>query len=141
MGKLVTVGAWLHLTSGAVMFIAGFFAMDPMGTPADQATAHGQIHGLTGMIGIPAVPIAALVLAIGLWRSRARHRALLVGTALLFGAFLIALQVKIFSIMAAAPKVFPLDSDVGAYNRLWFVGLYAWLVAIGFAGRPPISAD
>ncbi|MBA3667134.1 MAG: DUF998 domain-containing protein [Sphingomonas sp.] len=134
-GKLVTAGAWLHLFGGAVMFIAGFFAMDPMGTPADQMTMHGQVHSLTGMVGIPVVPIAALVLAIGLWRRGAPNRALLLGGALVAIASLVALQVRIVSIMSASPDAFPMDSDVGTYNRLWFVGLYAWLAAVWFTGR------
>jgi len=35
---------------GLLFIVSGFFVMDPAGTPLDQASMHGIIHGLAGGI-------------------------------------------------------------------------------------------
>jgi len=121
------IGVWLHYLAGVVMMAAGLFSMDPMTTPADQMTLEGQLHGFTGMIGMPAQPIGAAVLAWGLWRAGVRARRSLVLAAALSFASLVALDVSIMTIMAAGPATFPLNTRVGLFNRLWFVGYFVWV--------------
>ena len=121
------IGVWLHYLAGAVMTAAGVFSMDPMTTPADQMTLEGQLHGFTGMIGMPAQPIGAALLAWGAWRAGHRAKVSLALAAALSCASLIALDVSIISIMAAGPATFPLDTWVGLFNRGWFVGFFVWV--------------
>ena len=121
------IGVWLHYLAGAVMAAAGVFSMDPMTTPADQMTLEGQLHGFTGMIGMPAQPIGAALLAWGAWRAGHRAKVFLAPAAALSCASLIALDVSIISIMAAGPATFPLDTWVGLFNRGWFVGFFVWV--------------
>jgi hypothetical protein len=46
----------------AVLFIiSGFFVMDPTGTPVNQATIHGIIHGLAGGIIFTLMPVTCFV--------------------------------------------------------------------------------
>jgi hypothetical protein len=50
------------LTIIAVLFIiSGFFVMDPTGTPLNQATFHGIIHGLAGGIIFTLMPVSCFV--------------------------------------------------------------------------------
>ena len=121
------VGVWLHYLAGVVMTAAGVFSMDAMTTPADQMTVEGQLHGFTGMIGIPAQPIGAALLAWGAWRAGHRATVSLALAAALSCVGLIALDVSIISIMAAGPATFPLDTWVGLFNRGWFVGFFVWV--------------
>ena len=131
------IGIWLHYLAGAVMTAAGVFSMDPMTTPADQTTLEGQLHGFTGMIGMPAQPIGAALLAWGLWRAGLRARVSLVLAAALSCASLVALDISIISIMAAGPATFPLDTWVGLFNRGWFVGFFVWV----FTAARVVSAN
>ena len=131
------IGAWLHYLAGAVMTAAGLFAMDPLTTPPDRMTLEGQLHGFTGMIGMPAQPIGAALLAWGVWRPGLRARKPLVLAAALSCASLVALDAGIISIMAAGPATFPLDTWVGLFNRGWFVGFFVWV----FTAARAVSAD
>jgi hypothetical protein len=40
---------------------------------------------------------------------------------------LVALDVSIMTIMSTGPATFPLDTRVGLFNRLWFVGYFVWV--------------
>ena len=121
------IGVWLHYLAGAVMTAAGAFSMDPMTTPADRMTLESQLHGFTGMIGMPAQPIGAALLAWGAWRAGHRAKVSLVLAAALSCASLIALDISIISIMAAGPATFPPDTWVGLFNRGGFVGFFVWV--------------
>ena len=123
------IGVWLHYLAGAVMIAAGVFSMDPMTTPADQMTREGQLHGFTGMIGMPAQPIGAALLAWGVWSAGLRARGSLVLAAAVSCTSLVALDAGIMTVMAAGPATFPLDTWVGLLNRGWFVGFFVWVFA------------
>jgi hypothetical membrane protein len=55
-------GGPILLTIIAILFVvSGPFVMDPMGTPLDQVTVHGTIHGLAGGIIFTLMPIICFV--------------------------------------------------------------------------------
>ena len=60
-GKASKGGSALLFMIALLFIISGFFAMDPTGTPLNQATAHGIIHGLSGGIIFTLMPISCFV--------------------------------------------------------------------------------
>jgi hypothetical protein len=58
---LLTIGG-----IGAVM--GGLFPMGPVGTPMEQATRHGMLHGVSFMLGVPGTVLGMTFLSAHLWR-------------------------------------------------------------------------
>jgi hypothetical protein len=53
---------WILLTVLSVFyFLSGLFVMDPTGTPLEQATLHGTVHGILGGIVFLLMPITCFV--------------------------------------------------------------------------------
>src|SRR4029078_12657955 len=55
-------GTYLLLLVAASLVLARLFAQDPVTAKPEELTIHGNIHGFAAMIGIPAIPIAALLI-------------------------------------------------------------------------------
>ena len=51
----------LLLIIALLFIVSGIFVMDPTGTPPNQATVHGIIHGLSGGIIFTLMPISCFV--------------------------------------------------------------------------------
>ena len=62
------IGIALHYVVGLALLGAGLFDMDPITAKPEQLTAHGQLHGISAMIGIPGQVVAAVLLAWGTTR-------------------------------------------------------------------------
>ncbi len=60
-GKASRGGLILLTIIAACYFLSGPFVMDPMGTPLDQATVHGTLHGIFGAIVFLLMPITCFV--------------------------------------------------------------------------------
>ena len=59
----------------AVLYVvAGLFPQDPVTARPDELTISGNIHALASMIGIPGLPIAAVLISSSLWRTNQRWR-------------------------------------------------------------------
>jgi hypothetical protein len=65
----------------AVLFVvalalipAGLFAQDPVTAKPEELTASGQIHAFASMIGVPGIPIAAMLTSTSLWRTNPAWR-------------------------------------------------------------------
>jgi hypothetical membrane protein len=65
------VGAWLLAIVSVALVIAGIFPQDPVTSTPDQATTAGMLHGVASMVGIPGIPIAAMLISTGLPADRA----------------------------------------------------------------------
>jgi hypothetical protein len=65
------VGLALLLLSATGLTIAAFAVSDPITASKDQLTAHGNMHGLGAMLGIPSLPIAAVLISLSLARNQA----------------------------------------------------------------------
>lgn len=55
------IGRWLLPIVGLALVAAGLFDQDPAG--AGAVSSHGQLHALASLVGIPGVPIAAMLLS------------------------------------------------------------------------------
>ena len=60
-GKASKGGPVLLLIIALLFIVSGIFVMDPTGTPPNQATVHGIIHGLAGGIIFTLMPITCFV--------------------------------------------------------------------------------
>ena len=60
-GKASRGGLILLTIIAAGYFLSGPFVMDPMGTPLEQASVHGTIHGILGGIVFLLMPISIFV--------------------------------------------------------------------------------
>lgn len=60
-GKASRGGLILLTIIAACYFFSGPFVMDPMGTPVDQSSVHGTVHGILGGIAFLLMPISIFV--------------------------------------------------------------------------------
>lgn len=65
------IGLALLLLSATGLTIAAFSVADYITATSDQLTAHGNMHGLGATLGIPSLPIAAVLISLSLGRNPA----------------------------------------------------------------------
>jgi hypothetical protein len=65
------IGLALLLLSATGLTIAAIGVADPITATKDQLTAHGNLHGLGATLGIPSLPIAAVLISLSLGRNQA----------------------------------------------------------------------
>jgi hypothetical protein len=112
------IGLGLLLLSALGMIMAAMFDV-----------SH-NLHGLAAMIGIPNLPIAAVLISVGLGRtsSLTLARPLLVGTAILTLVSLILMMVAIFTGFSQSREALP-GAWFGWANRFLIVAYTFWLMA------------
>jgi hypothetical protein len=126
-GRLFLALAALGLTMG------GSFNTDPPGTPRDQVSSTGMLHGLAFMIGVPGVLLGVTLVTSALWRSQSwrPQRA-----ALLTSAALVWLTLLVFGLAmgsAMASHATGPDFAVGWQNRAL---VFAWALWVAAVARP-----
>lgn len=67
-GVLGTLALVALVVAGVGAAIGGLFPMDPVGTPPEQYTTAGRMHGVGFMLGVPGTLLAVTLLTIYLWR-------------------------------------------------------------------------
>lgn len=89
-----------------------------------------NLHGLAAMIGIPNLPIAAVLISVSLGRnsSLTSVRPLLIGTAVLTWVSLILMMVAIFTGFSQTREALP-SAWFGWANRFLMVAYTLWLMA------------
>lgn len=126
------IGTYLFLLIAVSLVLAGLCAQDPVTASPEELTLHGNIHGLAAMIGIPAIPIAALLVTLSLTRNNPRW-ALQRGP-LLWLAHLtwVGLALMALYLIWAVPRAGGFTPDVwaGWMNRLVVAIYLAWQVAM-----------
>jgi hypothetical protein len=90
-----------------------------------------NLHGLAAMIGIPSLPIAAVLIGVSLSRnpSWASARRFLIGTAILTWASLILMNVAIFTGFSPTGEANP-GAWFGWANRFLIVAYDIWLLVV-----------
>jgi len=128
------IGLTLLLLGAAGMTIAAFNVTDPMTTPKDEMTAHGNLHGLGFMPGVPSLTIAALLISFSLRRDAAwaSARRMLLWTAQLPWVSLAGLIVTIMVLLPKNDGKFGPSVVVGWPNRLYIVACCVWLMAVAW---------
>lgn len=116
--------------------LSGPFVMDPMGTPRNQMTIHGLLHGIFGAIVFSLMPISCFVF----WRRFRKDPAwhalqwwtLALGTISAVGVVLLIVATKTPATQA------PFTPWLGLIQRTAIVPFMIWLVvfALGLLRRP-----
>ena len=122
------IGVVVLLIVAAALVPAGLFAQDPVTTKPEELTASGHIHAMASMIGIPGIPIAAMLISSGLWRHNPAwtpHRAAVMTAA---HATWISLALMAIYLMWAVPRSGGFNPDVwaGWMNRVVVMAYVAW---------------
>ncbi len=126
------VGVGVLVVVATAMVPAGLFPQEPVTAAPDELTTSGNIHALATMIGIPGLPIAAVLISSSLWRTNDRWRSK--GTfirATAHGTW-ISLALMAAYMIWAVPRAGGFNTEVwaGWMNRL-VVGCYlTWQLAI-----------
>jgi hypothetical protein len=120
----------------AILFVvSGPLVMDPSGTPLDQVTVHGTIHGLAGGIIFILLPISCFVF---LRRFRADHEWQGLRWPTLVLGVIIASAVALLTITSKAPNLQNVFKDwLGLIHRTIIVPYMFWLFmfALGLRRR------
>jgi hypothetical protein len=123
--------------------IAGIYNMDPITIIPPQPTTDGNLHALGSMLGVPTLPIAAMLITIALVRGpfwNDQRRRLLLSANLTWAS--LALMVLILSVSLSANNgQFGPDVSAGWPNRLVVATYLAWIMltaakAADLAQRP-----
>lgn len=121
-------GITVLLFVAPALVVAGLFAQDPVtAAPGEQTTA-GGIHALASMVGIPGIPIAAVLISASLWRSNPRWRPHRAAIMTLAHATWISLLLMVLYLGWAVPRAGGFTPEVwaGWMNRLVVATYLAW---------------
>jgi hypothetical protein len=126
------IGLGLLVAAGASLAAAAVFVSDPITATPEQLTRHGNLHGLSAMIGIPGFPVAALLISYSLVRSSARRgaRRWLLAAAHLPWVSLALMIATIAATLPAAGGRFTAEVPAGYPNRLLVVSFAVWLIVV-----------
>lgn len=136
--QLGKVGIFMLFTATAGCAIAGMFSIDPISPAPAQPSLSGSLHGLGSMIGIPALPIAALLVTYSLtqlqdWQSSRLRLRLLANSTWIS---LVAMFVLMATWLSANHGQFGPEVPLGWLNRIVIITYLAWtmLTAAAAAG-------
>lgn len=135
------IGLVLLLVTVIGMTIAAFNITDPITTPRAEMTAHGNLHGLGFLLGVPSQVIAILLISLTLRRNRAWVSARRV---LLWTAQLPWLSVAVMgAIIIANGGKFGPGIFVGWPNRLYIISCCIWLMTVAWhaLGIPRVGSE
>jgi len=134
-----TMGGWiglaLLLVAAIGMTIAAIGVTDPITTPKEEMTAHGNLHALGFMLGVPSLTIAAVLVSLSLGRNPAwspARRALL-WTAHLPWVSLLAMIATLLVLLPRNGGKFGPSVVIGWPNRLYMVACCAWLMTVAWS--------
>lgn len=126
------IGLALLLISSIAIAAAAVFTADPMTASKEELTTHGNLHGLTAMIGIPGMTIAAILISRCLVRvpswSPAR-RSLLWSANLIWISLLLMIVILVVGLSQNGGKFGP-DVLIGWPNRLVMAAYCIWLMSV-----------
>lgn len=116
------------------MVAAGLFEADPVTASKDELTRHGNLHGLAAMVGIPGLPIAAVLISRSLVRKPAwsSARRLLLWTAHLTWISVVLMFASMFIMLGQTAGKFGPDVLIGWPNRLVVLSYSAWLMVVAW---------
>ena len=114
------------------LFMGGLFVMDPPTASKDELTTHGNLHGLSAMLGLPGQAIAALLISISLSRNPAwllAKRSLMLSAHFVWVS-LVVMFASVFIFLGKTQGEFGPDTLIGWPNRLLWVACCVWLMTV-----------
>lgn len=134
-GRASKAGPILFAIMSILFFVSGPLVMDPMGTPLNQITVHGTIHGLSGGIIFILMPVSCFVF-LRRFRQDPDWRSLQWPTLVL--GIIVAAAVVLLTITSKSPSVEAAFKDwLGLIQRTIIVPFMLWvfLFALGLRRR------
>lgn len=132
----VRVAVVLLVLAAAGTCIGGLFVTDPIETPQSELSTSGTLHGLGAGLALVLVPVAALLLNLGLVRTATgRRRTVLRFAAVLPALALVAFMVTQGVLTAANGGALGPGAPIGGVERLLLVAYAVWLVLTARAVR------
>ena len=130
-GKL---GIAVLLIVAAALVPAGLFAQDPVTAKPDELTTSGSIHGLAAMIGIPGIPIAAMLISASLWRANPEWRPYRRPMMWAAHATWVSLTLMAIYLMWTVPRAGGFTAEVwaGMMNRLVVASYLSWQLVMAY---------
>lgn len=113
----------------------GFLLVSAIGiTMGGLFDVNHNLHGLAAMIGMPSLPIAAVLISVSLIRNPAwtPARRLLLGTAILTWVSLILMNIAVFTAFSQSSEQLSQDAWVGWANRFLIFADHAWLMTVAW---------
>jgi hypothetical protein len=128
------IGLVLLLAAAVSLAAAGVFVMDPITASKNELTTHGSLHGLASLVGIPALPIAAVLISRSLGRNEAWSSGLrsLRWTAHLTWITLVLMFAILGVMLAQNNGAFGPNVLIGWPNRLLVAAYSGWLIAVAW---------
>lgn len=129
----MAAGRWLLAIWTAGVLLGAVFPADPPGNWSRPPSPAGAVHGMVSLVAFVALPLAGLLLALGLRRD---HRWRPIGAWLL--ALALASTAALLAFLAAlAPAIISPGPPVllGLAERVLLVANTAWLAAVGIGLR------
>jgi hypothetical protein len=132
-GLLGRIGLFFLVVVTIGIVIAAMFPMDPITIAPSEATTAGSLHGLGSMLGIPVLPVAAMLVSLALARQPAWRpvRALLLWSAAATFAALIIMFASV-GIGLAANGGFGPETLIGWPNRLVVLVHWGWVIVVAW---------
>jgi hypothetical protein len=128
------IGLAVLLATAAAMTAAAIFAIDPITASKDELTTHGNLHALASMVGVPGLPVAAVLISRGLARNQAwssARRSLIWTTNLTWISLLLMVSILAVMLPQAGGRFGP-DVLIGWPNRLMLLAYGAWLMIVSW---------
>jgi hypothetical protein len=127
-------GVAVLLIVAVALVVAGLFPQDPVTGGPDQVTTSGKLHAIASVIGIPGLPVAAMLISSSLWRTNpdwAPHRAAIMWPA---HATWISLVLMAAYLTWAVPRAGGFNPEVwaGWMNRLVVATYLAWGLVVAY---------
>jgi cytochrome bd-type quinol oxidase subunit 2 len=137
-------GVGLLLLVAIALAAAGIFPQDPVTAAPEDQTTKGALHALASMIGIPGLPLAAMLISSSLWRTNTAWRPYRRAIMWPAHATWISLLCMVVYLTWAVPRAGGFTSEVwaGWMNRLVVATYLVWQftvarLAITRARTPP----
>lgn len=126
------IGLALLLVCGIAIASAAIFTADPMTATKDELTTHGNLHGLSAMIGIPGMTIAAILVSRGLVRNplwSPSRKSILWSAHLIWISLVLMILIIAVTLPQNGGKFGP-DVFIGWPNRIMMIAYCAWLMSV-----------
>lgn len=128
------LGRFVLLAVSLALFGAGLFAQDPVTATPDERTLQGTLHAIASMIGIPGIPIAAVLTGRSLTGRKRAWRGQRRGVMSCAYMTVISLMAMIGYLAVAVPQAGGFGPEVlaGWMNRLVVLTYCVWQLVVSY---------
>lgn len=127
------IGLCFLLAAAVGPAMAAIFPSDLITTSPAEVSDTGRMHAIAGMIGIPSLPIAAMLISFHLIRQSAwsAKGSQILGSAIVA---LLSLVIMLATVAALMPKdgTFGPEFPIGWPNRLQMLAYCGWVITLGW---------